>query len=139
MVDLNALNAILSTRNGVWATFMVVVLVAWRGWQHVPAIVSAWTQRRQAILAERMADWDRRGDEIERLIKRVDQLEHNEQDCQEKLRTALGRLAQVEGFMMGQGKARQDAAGIVAAERLGNARGRADQRALDRDDEGSGK
>lgn len=132
MVDLNALNLILSTRNGVWATFLVVVLLAWRGWQYVPSIMSAWTARRQAILAERMADWDRRGDEIERLTKRVDQLEHNEQDCQVKLRGALGRLAEMEGYMMGQGKARQDAAGIVAIERL----------TKDRDgerDEGGGK
>jgi hypothetical protein len=118
MVDLNALNDILSTRNGVWATFMVLSLIAWRGWQHIPAIIAAWAARRQVIAAERDADWNRRSGEIQRLAVRVDTLEQKEEDCQAALREALGRLAQVEGFMMGQGKARQDAANIVAVERL---------------------
>lgn len=117
MVDLRALDAVLSTRNGVWATFLVVVLMAWRGWQYVPAIVSAWVDRRKAIAAEKDADWSRRSEEITRLAARVDLLEHREEACQEQLRAALGRLSVVEGYMTGQGMARQQAAGTVALER----------------------
>lgn len=123
MVDLNALNEILSTRNGVWATFLVVLLLAWRGWPHVPAIMSAWVARRQAIQAAKDADWVRIRDEATRLDERCQRLEESEERCREELRDVKDRLAQVEGFMIGQGHARQDAARIVAVERLEDKKG----------------
>jgi hypothetical protein len=125
MVDLNALNAILSTRNGVWTLVVLVFILLWRGWQYVPAIITAWSARRKALADEKDADWTRiRGeaklyaDEAHRYSDRLAAVERREDECREQLRDALHRLAQVEGFMMGQGKARQEAANIVAIERL---------------------
>lgn len=117
MVYLDALDRILSVRNGVWSCFLVLCMVAWRGWPHIPAIITAWATRRAAINAEKHADWTRRGDELHRLVGRVDHLEEREEDCQNKLRQALEELAQMRGYAFGHGKARQDAAGIIALER----------------------
>lgn len=53
-----------------------------------------------------------------RMDERVQYLEHREAECQEKLMDAVRRIAELEGYMIGAGKANQEAAGIVAIERI---------------------
>lgn len=87
--------------------------------------MAALLERRKAIAAEKEADWTRIRAEVTRYVDRLAAVERHDEECQRQLNEALRRLAEVEGYMMGQGKARQDAATIVATERL-----------LDRDKEG---
>jgi hypothetical protein len=117
-LDFAAINSILSTRNGVWATFLVLMVIAWRGYSGFPAFLAALVARRQAIWAQKDAEWKRIVGEVQRYSERLQVVEKHDEDCQRQLTDALRRLAELEGFMMGQGKARQDAAAIVAIERL---------------------
>lgn len=57
------------------------------------------------------------GNLIQALEHRVGRLEEAEQECQRRLSGALGEIAELKGYMVGQGMARQEAAGIVAMER----------------------
>lgn len=139
MVDLNAINAILSTRNGVWATFLVVLLVAWRGWPHVPAIMAAWTARRQAIQAAKDADWTRirdeakhYADEAHRYADRLASVEQRHGKCEKDLQSerearinAIAALndalageraerMRLERLMLAEGEIRQSKAAVQA-------------------------
>lgn len=58
------------------------------------------------------------GSLIEALERRVAALESAEQRCQERLTKALNELGELRGYMTGQGKAAQEAAGVVALDRL---------------------
>lgn len=86
-------------------TFMVRTVRIW------PGIMEQWNTRQRDKENAKSGLMDR-------YETRLSSLELKEEDCQRKLTDALRRLAQVEGFMMGQGKARQEAANIVAVERL---------------------
>lgn len=124
MVDLNALNTILSARNGVWATFLVLLVMAWRGYTIIPAVITAWVTRRQAIAAEKAADWDRLRDEVRRLADRVDSLERKVDECEtredEWRRRAIdaeAALARERAVQVGMGIARDRAQAALAADR----------------------
>jgi hypothetical protein len=118
VVDVHAVNQILSIRNGVWTGVALIAVGLFRLWPIIPAIMAQWIARRQTIAAEKAADWDRLRDEVERYSERLSGVETREQECQRQLTDAMRRIAELEGYMMGQGKARQDAAAIVASERL---------------------
>lgn len=89
-----------------------------------PSWKQRWTEARtadDAIVGNQFRRWQ---EEIGRLVQRVsdleakcDRLEASEERCRNELADAKGRIAELEGFNMGQGKARQEAAHIVAAER----------------------
>lgn len=59
------------------------------------------------------------GEQYERIALRCTKLEEAEERCRHELSDAVRRIAELEGYNDGKGKARQDAAGIIAAERLG--------------------
>lgn len=86
-------------------------------------MASVYVYRHSPDMLRAFAEWAKaraviKGDRLDRAHSRLDRLEDREEECQRQLADALRRLAEVEGYMMGQGKARQDAAGIVALERL---------------------
>lgn len=132
MVDLNAINAILSTRNGVWATFMVLVVMAWRGWPHVPAIISAWSARRQAIQAAKDADWTRLRDEVAAYRAETSTIRELHRKCEHDLRaereTRINDISglrdelsqeraervRLERLMLAEGEIRQSKAAVQA-------------------------
>ena len=107
----------------LWAGFFMLA-----GW-----IVRTWPVWKQRVTEARASDdalvgaqWTRFQNEIARLVTRVgdledkyQRLEESEQRCREELADAKGRIAELEGYNIGTGSARQEAAGIVAAERLG--------------------
>jgi hypothetical protein len=69
-------------------------------------------------------DWARFQREIDRLVRRLEDAETKAEravqkahECEERESILKQRLAEFEGFMVGSGQARQEAAGIVAAER----------------------
>lgn len=90
-----------------------------------PSWKQRWTEARtadEAIVGNQFKRWQ---EEIGRLVARVsdleakcDKLEESEERCRHDLADARGRIAELEGYNIGQGKARQEAANIVAADRL---------------------
>jgi chromosome segregation ATPase len=122
VVDVNALAQILSIRNGVWAAAALIALGVFRLWHALPAIMERLNERRRdraSIEGEQYARMDQRTRHLE---DRCDELERREDECRTELNIAKGRIAELEGYMTGQGKARQDAAGIVALDRLENSK-----------------
>jgi len=104
-----------------WLAFLVYLVRTVRDW---PNIMAQWNARQRDKVDEKAQDWSRLRGEIERLDGRCERLEIAEEACRGELASAKGRLAELEGFMMGQGKARNDAAAIVATERLADRKAR---------------
>lgn len=106
------------TTYGVFALLAVVLTALIRAW---PAI--------RAKVNEARRDQDAATDHLlDRYEKRLAALEESEARCRKELAETERRVAELEGFMMGQGKARQDAANIVAVERLTDARARDEEK-----------
>lgn len=61
------------------------------------------------------------GQQYERMDARMRRLEESEEECQRQLLDALRRIAELEGYNLGKGQAAQEAAMIVAAERVAEA------------------
>lgn len=114
MVDAQILTQILSIRNGVWVAAALVALGVIRLWHALPAIMERLNERRRDRAAIE-------GDQYERMDARLQRLEQSEEECQHKLVDALRRIAELEGYNIGQGMARQEAAVIVATERIAGA------------------
>lgn len=126
MVDWAALNAILSARNGIWTLVVLVFVLLWRGWQHVPAIITAWSARRAAINAAKDADWSRIRDRlatVEDLHERCEQALHREREqrikdiseIRDDLATERAERMRLERLMFAEGEIRQ-AKAVVQAE-----------------------
>lgn len=123
-----------------WLGFLVYLVRTIRDW---PNFMARWNERQRDKEAAKDGDWKRLRDEIERrdaqmdaqdarhaaeiarLDARCERLETAEQGCRAELAenkaelaAAKARIGELEGFMMGQGKARNDAAAIVASDRL---------------------
>lgn len=71
------------------------------------AVMTEWEKLNGALAAE-----------IDRIAGRCQRLEEAEERCREELAGAQLRLSTLEGYEHGQGKARQEAATIVALERI---------------------
>jgi hypothetical protein len=107
-----ALREILSATSAAWATFLVICLLVWRMWNGAPQWLDRWLEWQKIKNAKKAADWDRLRDEIIRLSE-------GEQRCRQELADVTRRLAILEGYEIGRGRADQEAARIVAVERLG--------------------
>ena len=120
MADLGVLahlSDILSTRNTLVAIASIMVVGLWRGWTGLPAVMAAWNERLRDKVSERATDWTRLRDEIARLDTRCKNLEEAEQRCRSELADKERRLAALEGYEIGRGKADNEAAAIVAKDR----------------------
>lgn len=110
----------------------IIFLIGAAIWSRIPAFMAQWLEFKKARAAEKAADWTRLRDEIrflgaalqsereERRIERIEQQAENER-CRSELAAAVRRIAELEGFMMGQGHARAEAQTIVSIERLTDA------------------
>lgn len=78
--------------------------------------LSANETRRDAA-AERAGDFTRIRDEVDRLDKRVRRLEAENEECHSNLADATRRIAELEGYNLGKGEAREHAQLIVSADR----------------------
>jgi hypothetical protein len=101
-----------------WTSTCLLALLVARLWNGAPAMFQQWIEWRRLVAAAKTADWDRRGEELARLDERCIRLEEAEQTCREELANAKGRIAVLEGYQIGQGMAAQQAAGVVALDRL---------------------
>lgn len=146
MVDVYALQQILSLKNAAWAAVALLALFILRMWNGAPAVFAQWVawrhsvaeakaaERRQAA-EEKAADWTRLREEIARLSESEKQCRRDydalhkqlieteqkfikvEQTHAEQVSELRAEIAELRGYLVGQGKAAQEAAGIVAMER----------------------
>lgn len=63
------------------------------------------------------------GGMLDRLDKRIQFLEAAEEECRAELASAKGRIAELEGYNIGRGEAKQDAQRMLSAEREADKRG----------------
>ena len=78
-----------------------------------------WIAYRRARAEERAADWIRLREEISRLSEAEERCRQDYRELHNQHMDVIERLRALEGYMAGQGRAAQEAAGIVAIERLG--------------------
>jgi septal ring factor EnvC (AmiA/AmiB activator) len=90
-----------------------------------PVWKQKWTEARTADDAIVGNQWKRFQEEIDRLVHRVadleskcERLEASEEKCRTELADARRRIAEIEGYEIGRGKADQEAQAIVSADRL---------------------
>jgi hypothetical protein len=117
-IDAAALREIFSVQSAAWATTAILFLLSVRMWNGAPAMLDRWLAFRAARAAEKSADWNRRTEELRRIDERCQRLEQAEERCRSELGEVLQRLAALEGYQAGYGRASQEAAGVVAIERL---------------------
>lgn len=116
-MDSNALAQIFSLQSAAWSLVAIIFLLVVRLWNGSPAMFAQWIEYRKTKEAAKAADWTRLRAEIERLDGRCIRLEDAEAKCRDDLASAKERIATLEGYQIGRGRAAQDAAGIVALER----------------------
>lgn len=114
------------TAAGATGSFAVLCLLAARIWSGLPNFMDRWLALKAAKAAEKAADWARlrdllkdQGEEIGRLTKAEKQCREDHAELHRQHMEVMSRLTSLEGYMAGQGKASQEAAGIVAIERMG--------------------
>lgn len=112
MVDALALKQIFSLESAAWIAVALLFLFVIRMWNGAPAMFEQWILYKRAKAEEKAADWSRLRDHCSFLMEA-------EERCRSELNEVKTRLATVEGYMAGTGRAAQEAAGIVAIERLG--------------------
>ena len=121
MADGSFVSWITSPAPPVWLAFIGLAVLAIR---FFPSWKQRWTEARTADDAIVGNQWSRLTGEINRLDGRVKHLEISEERCRIELADAKNRIAELEGYNMGQGKARQEAQAIVSTEREIDARQR---------------
>lgn len=111
MADALALKQIFSLESAAWVGVALLSLFVVRMWNGAPAMFEQWISYKRAKAEEKAADWSRLRDHCSFLMEA-------EERCRSELNDVKSRLASLEGYMAGQGKASQEAAGVVAIERL---------------------
>jgi len=111
MIDALAIKQIFSLESAAWIAVSILFLFVMRTWNGAPAMFQQWVAYKKAKAEEKAADWSRLRDHCNFLIDA-------EERCRTELNEVKTRLATLEGYMAGQGQARQEAAGVVALDRL---------------------
>ena len=111
MADALALKQILSIESAAWVAVAFFFVFIVRMWNGGPAMFQQWIAYKRAKAEEKASDWSRLRDHCSFLMEA-------EERCRTELNEVKSRLATLEGYMAGQGKASQEAAGVVALERL---------------------
>lgn len=119
MVDALALKQIFSLESAAWIVVALIFLLVVRMWNGAPALLEQWILYKQTKAAEKLSDWNRLRDEIKRLSDSEQQCRRDFQQLHRDYLDLRNELADLRGYLAGQGRASQEAAGIVAIERLG--------------------
>lgn len=146
MVDVYAIKQILSVEGAAWTAVILMFLFVVRMWNGAPAVFAQWVAWRKSVAEakaaerrqsaeEKAADWTRLREEIARLSEAEKQCRRDydalhkqmvdaevkrieaERQHAHQVSELRAEIAELRGFMTGQGKAAQEAAGIVAIER----------------------
>lgn len=98
----------------VWLAFIGLAVLAIR---FFPSWKQRWTEARTADDAIVGNQLSRLVSEIERLSARVNLLEASEERCRSELADAKMRIAELEGYNIGRGEARNEAQRMLSNER----------------------
>lgn len=98
----------------LWVAVLIYGIRSFKDW---PGIMARWNERRRDAAQIEARQYARLDSRSQRLEERCDRLEASEEECRRELAAAKGRIAELEGYNQGRGKADQEAAGIVAVER----------------------
>jgi hypothetical protein len=116
------LDKIFSVASAAWTLVLMAAVALFKAW---PAIMGRFNERRRDNATEKAEDWHRLRAEIDRKDARIANLEKvlsDTDDENSELRKVninlLARAVTAESALQGIGHARQEAAAIVAAERL---------------------
>lgn len=112
------LGKVFSAAAGTWAIFLAVVVAIFKGW---PAIMGRLNERRRDAAAEEAGDWARIRAERDQARAERDRIHALWIKCEEEKMAALSRAVTAEAALQGIGRAREEAAAIVAVERLHDA------------------
>lgn len=123
MVDGQALQQIFSLESAAWSAVGLLFLFVIRLWNGSPAMFAQWIAYRRARAEEKAADWLRLREEIGRLAEAEERCRKDFRALHAEHMRVLERIASLEGYMAGQGQARNEAAGVVAMERLAQRKG----------------
>lgn len=125
MADNDVLGKLFSAAAGVWAIFLALLVAIFKAW---PAVMGRQNERKRDTDSEKARDWERLRAEIDRKDARIANREKllaerdDENDALQKENIALlARAVTAESALQGIGHARQEAAAIVAVERLSDA------------------
>lgn len=125
MADALALKQIFSIQSAAWAVVALIFLLIVRMWNGAPAMLETWILWRQSKAAEKASDWHRLRDEIRRLSEAEERcrsdfanLHRKHMELHQEYADISRRVAELEGWQTGQGRASQEAAGVVALERM---------------------
>lgn len=125
MADALALKQIFSIQSAAWAGIALLFLLIVRMWNGAPAMLETWILWRQSRAAEKASDWHRLREEIRRLSEAEErcrrdyaELHRKHMELHQEYADLGRRVAELEGYHIGQGRASQEAAGIVALERM---------------------
>jgi hypothetical protein len=86
-----------------------------------PAFWARWNERLRDKARARAGDWSRLRGEIARLDARCAMIEGREEQCRSDLGDAVRRIAELEGYNIGRGEARQEAQRMLSAGRESDA------------------
>lgn len=131
MVNGLSFNEIFSDTNTNVAILFIICLFVWRMWNSGPAIGETWILWQQTKAAEKVSDWTRLRDEIRRLSEAEQQcrsdyafLHTQHMELHKQYSELHSRITHLEAYYAGQGRASQEAAGIVAIERMKDREGK---------------
>lgn len=118
MVDALALKQIFSLESAAWIAVALLFLFVVRMWSGAPAMLEQYILYKQTKAAEKVSDWNRLRDEIRRLSESELQCRRDFQQLHRDYLDLRSELADLRGYLAGQGRASQEAAGVVALERM---------------------
>lgn len=118
MVDDDTLGKIFSWATAAWLAVAMLAVRLFHTWPNVMARIN---ERRRDSATEKAGDWRRLRDEIARLDERCDGLQREVDECREREGEWMRRAMTAEAALLGIGMGRNEAATIVAVERLTDA------------------
>ena len=118
MADVGVLKQIFSIESAAWAGVGILFLFVLRLWNGSPAMFAQWIAYKRAKAEEKAAHFHHLQEEIKRLSDAERQCRADFDDLHGKHMGIVERLSSLEGYMAGQGRASQEAAGVVALERM---------------------
>lgn len=120
MFDAEALRQMFSIQSAAWTFVALIFLFIWRMWNGAPAMFAQWIAYRTHKASEKAAHWNRLQVEIARLSEAERKCRADFDELHDGFVKVKAEIAELRGYQAGYGRASQEAAGVVAIERLGD-------------------
>lgn len=104
----NEFKELFSLTGAAWSGIVILGLVVVRIWSGLPQVLDKWLAYRTARAAEKVSDWKRIRDEVQRLHEWCAQLQQEVNECHEQKNEWMSRAIAAEAQQIGRGEARQE-------------------------------